>query len=250
MGMIIGPPSALAGTIMLCTMWQETSNEMRATIVGLLILGFLVISGTIQLYFKNREQDVRPSHGHMKQVYSGVLTHTEVIKEEYVRYHFSGFTVDAWIAAGIGNPPLVFRHTRDINKFITRTNIPVTLFMALLEPGVNIVLGIDYDQQHYAEYIQPMDVEDEKKILRGGNVKAAGNKFVIKTIVNEILTLSEKTNDSTDVYYCLRLGNGVLTDVTFNKTGKGKYTVGDEVVLEYVQGKKGGKKVLLDIRKV
>jgi hypothetical protein len=233
-GIIVGLGLALAGTIMLCTMWEETSNETRFTIVGSLILGFLVLSGAIKLYVKNRELDIRPSHNQMKQVYSGVLTHTEVVKERYVRYHFNGFTIDAWIAAATGNPPGGFLHTRDIKKFATRTNVPVTLSVALLEPGVNVILAIDYDQQYYVQSIQSMDVD----------------KFVIKTIVNEVLTLREETSDSTDVYHFLRLGNGMLTDVTFNKTGTGGYTVGDEVVLDYLHEKKGGKNVLLGIRKV
>jgi hypothetical protein len=154
-------------------MWEHVSGIARFAFAAFLIIGLLAIRAAIKMFFKNREQDTNPSHGHMKQVYSGVLSHTEVINEEYVRYHFNGFTVDTFIATRqTGHPKLPFNYNPEIEKFATMTNVPVTLSIATIYPHLNIVLGIDYDQQHFTESEQPMDVEDKKKLLQSGRNSA------------------------------------------------------------------------------
>ena len=170
---IVGFGVALLGIIMITLMWKEVSTIARFAIAGFLIIGFLAVRAAIKKFFKNREEEIHPSHGQMKQVYSGVLSHTEILEKQYVRYHFNGFSVDAWIAAPrTGHPKPRFNYVPEIEKFTTMTNIPVTLSIALLEAGINVVIGVHYDQQHYTESRRPMDVEDKKKLLKSGRNSA------------------------------------------------------------------------------
>lgn len=299
-GMLFGPAFALAGTIMFCTIWENTSIPLRLTIAALLIVGFLIIRSTIKLYFKNREEHFTPAHGNMKQVYSGQLSHVEVIDNQYARYHFNGFSVDAWIPTGSGNPPRGFFYRRNIETLRTITNVPVTLSVALLRRGVNVLLDIHYDQQSLTESIQPLEVGDKKKAwsgerfsagcfifiaiiiaffinaasrfslnaflfsllfptvpalllilflyaTRGKKLKAGENKFVINTTLTEVMVAYVKSDDSTNWYHYVRLGNGMLVQISKNKN---PCKAGDQVVLQYMQTRKGTKGTLIEIRKV
>ncbi|WP_146217490.1 hypothetical protein [Chitinophaga sp. S165] len=173
MAFIVGAIIALIGTILLIFVWDQVALFARFAIAGFLIIGSLAVRAAIKKYFKNKTEEEHPSHGQMKQVYSGVLSHTEVIKQEYVRYHFNGFTVDAWIAApNTGHPKPHFSYVPITEQFATMTNVHVTLSVTQLEPGINVVIGIHYDQQYYTESQQPMDVEDKKKLLKSGRNSA------------------------------------------------------------------------------
>lgn len=170
---LFGGIFSVLGMVLIIFIWTHVEVLGKFAISGFLIAGILIIRSAIKKYFKNKEEESHPSHGQMKQVYSGILSHTEILEKQYVRYHFNGFSVDAWIASlKTGHPKPTFNHVPEIEKFTTMTNIPVTLSIAQLEPGIDVVIGVHYDQQDYVESVQPMDVEDKKKLLKSGRNSA------------------------------------------------------------------------------
>jgi hypothetical protein len=189
---LFGGIFTVVGMILLTFIWMQVSVLPRFAIAGCVIIGLLIIRSGIKKYFKNKEEEIHPSHGQMKQVYSGVLSHTEILEKQYVRYHFDGFSVDAWIAAPkTGHPKPHFNHVPEIEKFTTMTNIPVMLSITLLEPGIDVVIGVHYDQQDYTESREPMDVEDQKKLLKSGRnsvgcfIYGAAFLFILFNVVSK-----------------------------------------------------------------
>lgn len=231
----IGLAVTLLGTVLFTLIWDQVPIIARFAIVGFIIIGLLAMRA-VSIYFKNKKAEVHPSHGYVKQVYSGVLIHTEVIREEYVRYHFNGFSVEAWIAAPkTGHPKPHFSDVPKIGKFTTMTNLPVTLSVARLEPGIDVVVGATYDQQHYTASTQPMDVEDKKKLLKSGRY-SAGCFIYVASFLFILFNVVSKFNLNTFLFTSAFLVIPALFCIRhlYRTAGKNVQASGNKIVVKTI----------------
>jgi hypothetical protein len=145
--------------------------------IGCLIAGLLALRAAIKEQRRLRAYADNPPHANMKQVITEQLDRVELINNQYLRYHFSTFSLDVFIPTGMGSTPGAFRHTRVIETVQTLTNIPVALSVATLQPGINILLDIRYDQFSSTEMVAPLTEEDKKKAV-------GGEKFAIGCVMS------------------------------------------------------------------
>lgn len=158
----------------------------------LIFAAFFLIPGVIMVIsglLKRRKFDAyfnNPPHGHQKQVITDKLLRTELVDRKLIRYHFTNYHLDLYIASGQGYHPANFRYRRVIEDITTLTHVPVKLSYVEYEPGINVLLDIRYNQYSLREDIKPVEEEDRKKSL-SGNKTAVGCILGMAVIISVIL---------------------------------------------------------------
>lgn len=178
--------------------------SITGIIFGLLVLSapillifasFFFIPGIILIVYGLRQRKKyhayfnMPAHGHQKQIVTDQLLRAELIDRKLIRYHFTNYHLDLYIASGTGYHPAHFSYKRIIDDIVTLTHIPVKLSYVEFDPGVNILLDIRYDQYSLREDVVPVEEKDRKKIIRD-SASAVGCLFGVAVVISLILAFA------------------------------------------------------------
>ena len=145
--------------------------KLRGTAIPALLLGLYSVYKGMEGWFGYRHSRNNPSHNNLEYIIQDVLIRTEVIDNKIVRYHFNNQHADLYVAAGRSYN---MKYMGELHSEETITNAPVTLTYMTYSPGIDILVGLTYQQHSRSNTsIIPLEEKDRKSLLYWSGVAIA-----------------------------------------------------------------------------